>query len=419
MAVLKSTTSLCPVCLKLLPATLEEHEGDVWMRKTCPDHGEVFQLYWKDASFFKEASKHAKSGFCCEQPICAKGEVCQDHWPRTTNILVNVTERCNYDCPICFSESGKPREDMTVEGLKQFLPTPTGKKPNLVFIGGEPTVHKDLPAMIRYATDQGYICRLATNGSRLTKGDYLQKLHEAGLRWIFLQFDGFSEEVHRALRGRELVAMKEEVIAACHKAGMRVQFGTMLKRDVNLDQIGSIIRFALDSPDIFWVSTYPHSTVNKNQTVDHQTHVIDVMEALESQFPGELGREDFLESMALFNRLNRIIRSEYLTQKVSIYPMVLFKEKGKVIPINRLWGLSGAFRHRRTVLDVLTHLKAFLNFETNQPPKNTVFFTIQKFHNDDTIDLQEASQSHQTYLTAKGLVPFDIHNSYYRRTAPL
>ena len=417
-AVIRRTTSLCPVCFGLLPATLEEHHGDVWMRKQCAQHGESFQLYWKDAAFFREALKRHSARHCCPEPVCATGGECFDHWPRTTNILVNVTERCNYDCPICFSESGQQRDDVTLEKLKEILPvTQPGRKPNLVFIGGEPTLAKDLPQMIRYATDNGYICRLATNGSRLTSPGYLATLHQAGLRWIFLQFDGFDETVHQQLRRRNLNAMKEDVLAACGRAGMRVQFGMMLKGGVNLSQVGPVIRYALKSEQVFWLSTYPHSTVNKNQSGEHQTHVVDVMAALEEQLPGEISRQDFLETMDLFNRLNRVIRSEYLAQKTSIYPMVLFAEKGRVVPINRLWGLGRSFEHHRTVLNLLRHLKAFMNLETTQPPPGTLFFTIQKFHNDDTIGLQEASASHQTYLTARGLVPFDIHNTYYRRMA--
>src|SRR4051812_43526821 len=153
------------------------------MRKTCPEHGEHAALYWRDAAFYQEAARRVHTHTICPEPRCARGERCDDHWDRTTTIMINVTERCNYDCPICFSESGAGREDMTVEALGGMLPKPVGRHvPNVVFVGGEPTIHKDLEAMIRLAVGRGYIPRLVTNGSRLLKPGYLASLYAAGLR---------------------------------------------------------------------------------------------------------------------------------------------------------------------------------------------------------------------------------------------
>jgi uncharacterized radical SAM superfamily Fe-S cluster-containing enzyme len=405
----------------MLPGTLEAIDGDVWMRKTCPEHGEHAVLYWRDVDFFRAAVRRIHTHTICEAPCCARGEKCDDHWDRTTTIMVNVTERCNYDCPICFSESGAGREDMTLEALGALLPTPEGRHvPNIVFVGGEPTIHPELPAMIRLVVERGYIPRLVTNGSRLLKAGYLQLLYEAGLRWIVLQFDGFSDVVHQKLRKRNLVDMKPRVIRAVNEAGIRLQFATMVKRDTNLDQVGPIVRYALNSREVFWVSTYPHSSVNKNESNEHQTHVIDVMRALADDLQGQVTPDDFLESMDLFRALARFLpRNEHLTQKLSIYPIVLFREGDTIVPLNRIMKPRGIIRHRTTAWSIITHLKAYLNFETQTMPAGTLFFTIEKFHNDDSIDLREASQCHMGYLTPRGLVPFDIYNTYYRKTHPL
>ncbi len=416
--VLKHTSSLCPQCLGMLPATLEVFEGDVWMRKTCPEHGEFFTHYWRDAVFFREADRRIHTHTICHEPVCAKGEICHDHWDRSTTLMINVTERCNYDCPVCFSETNLPhREDMTLERLKTLLPKPKpGHTPNLVFVGGEPTVHAGLPEMLRYCTELGYLSRLVTNGSRLLKPGYLQTLHGAGLRWVVLQFDGFSEEVHQKLRKRnDLMPMKEAIFKAVNGAGMRLQLATMVKKDVNLREVAKIVRFGLKSNDTFWCSTYPHSSIHKNQTPQHSTHVIDVMEALEDDLDGQVTRWDFLESMDLFRRLAVLRRDEHLTQKLSIYPIVLFQQGDRIVPVNRLATLGGAVKHRALAWEILKNLKAFLNFETSTLPRGCLFFTIEKFHNDDSIDLEEASQCHMAYLTERGLVPFDIFNTYYRR----
>lgn len=419
--VLQRTETVCHVCMKMLPATLEEIDGDVWIRRTCPDHGEHAALYWRDAQFFRAAERRIHTHTICEAPRCARGETCNDHWDRTTTIMINVTERCNYDCPICFSESGNGREDMSLDALDKLLPkVESGHVPNIVFVGGEPTIVPELPQMIRMVVDKGYIPRLVTNGSRLLKTGYLESLYQAGLRWIVLQFDGFSDEIHQKLRRRDLLQMKPRVIKAVNQAGIRLQFATMVKRDTNLDQVGPIVRYALNSREVFWVSTYPHSSINKNESNEHQTHVIDVMRALSDDLRGQVTPDDFLESMDMFRMLSRLWpRNAHLTQKLSIYPIVLFREGDKVVPLNRILKPRGLVAHRATAWSIVRHLKAYLNFETHTMPEGTLFFTVEKFHNDDSIDLREASQCHMAYVTPRGLVPFDIYNTYYRKTFPL
>jgi len=43
------THSLCPVCYRLLPATIFEKENRLYIRKICPDHGEFEDLYYGDS----------------------------------------------------------------------------------------------------------------------------------------------------------------------------------------------------------------------------------------------------------------------------------------------------------------------------------------------------------------------------------
>ena len=47
---IKSTDSLCPECLAVVPATIYEDEGKVYISKACPEHGEFNDLYWGDYS---------------------------------------------------------------------------------------------------------------------------------------------------------------------------------------------------------------------------------------------------------------------------------------------------------------------------------------------------------------------------------
>ena len=50
--VIKKTRTFCIPCSKIIPGTLIEKTGDVYMRKECPVHGTEELLYWKDAELY-------------------------------------------------------------------------------------------------------------------------------------------------------------------------------------------------------------------------------------------------------------------------------------------------------------------------------------------------------------------------------
>ncbi|MEM4476607.1 MAG: radical SAM protein, partial [Desulfurococcaceae archaeon] len=40
------TQSICPYCYRILPAIIVERENRLYIRKACPEHGEIEELYW-------------------------------------------------------------------------------------------------------------------------------------------------------------------------------------------------------------------------------------------------------------------------------------------------------------------------------------------------------------------------------------
>jgi len=62
MKLLKKTNSLCPECLKVIPADLVEENGQVLIKKTCPDHGYYEDVYWSDYELWEWANSYAAIG---------------------------------------------------------------------------------------------------------------------------------------------------------------------------------------------------------------------------------------------------------------------------------------------------------------------------------------------------------------------
>ena len=75
---------------------------------------------------------------------------------------------CNFRCPFCHNSDLLGPEGITeisVEELLAFLKKRKGMLDGVCITGGEPTVQRDLPALLRAIKDLGYPVKLDTNGS--------------------------------------------------------------------------------------------------------------------------------------------------------------------------------------------------------------------------------------------------------------
>ena len=51
---MRHTYSVCPVCLKRIPAKREERDGQIYLVKTCPDHGTFSSVIWRNKRKFAD-----------------------------------------------------------------------------------------------------------------------------------------------------------------------------------------------------------------------------------------------------------------------------------------------------------------------------------------------------------------------------
>jgi pyruvate formate lyase activating enzyme len=87
---------------------------------------------------------------------------------------------CNFRCPFChnFELLEQKPDEMSQEALLQFLSKRRGILEGVCITGGEPTLHKDLPELLRAIRSLGYAIKLDTNGYR---PEVLKAVLEAGL----------------------------------------------------------------------------------------------------------------------------------------------------------------------------------------------------------------------------------------------
>ena len=88
---------------------------------------------------------------------------------------------CNFRCPFCHNSDllGKDGpEPIAEDSLLAFLKKRVGLLDAVCVTGGEPTLHKDLPELLKKIKELGYLVKLDTNGGKPT---VLKELVEAGL----------------------------------------------------------------------------------------------------------------------------------------------------------------------------------------------------------------------------------------------
>ena len=307
--IIGNTASVCPICLKTIPAEKRiKEDNHIYLDKTCPEHGSFSTLIWEGCPDSYAAWN--RNSVVSEPPVdplpvsngCPHDcGLCEKHLRKGCCMLLELTNRCNLHCPVCFACAGEQEPyDLSMEEIEKqydFLMSHGGPF-NIQLSGGEPTMRDDLPEIIRLGLSKGFtFFQLNTNGIRLAQDtSYPKALKEAGLNTVFLQFDGLSDETYKILRGRPLLAEKKLAIKNCAAAGLGVVLVPVIAPNVNENEIGEIIRFALENmPAVRGVHFQPISYFGRCNLAEPNVRITipRMLRHIESQMNGIMKRSDF------------------------------------------------------------------------------------------------------------------------------
>ena len=222
-----------------------EREGQVYLQKACPNHGDEEALLASDARLYWNSGPGGG---------CGKGCLLS----HSCTLIFEITEKCNLSCPTCYAASSPHLTwQMSVEEfagkLDRLLESGKGDTDMVQLSGGEPTIHPDLERLVEICFERGIRkIYINTNGLRLaTDPDFVQRLAalDAGRDQLqfYLQFDGFDERTYELIRGAKgLFPIKQRAIRNASDAGLFVLPVMTVTRGINLDQIGALVRMVID-----------------------------------------------------------------------------------------------------------------------------------------------------------------------------
>ena len=105
---MRHTYSVCPVCLKRIPAKREERDGQIYLVKTCPDHGTFSSVIWRNKRKFADWRGERPAVGENENLNCPAGcGLCAEHRRATCCTLLEITARCNMNCTFLFCGAGR------------------------------------------------------------------------------------------------------------------------------------------------------------------------------------------------------------------------------------------------------------------------------------------------------------------------
>lgn len=245
---ISATTSLCPTCLTRVPGVYERRNNAVYLTRSCPDHGTASHKVWDSLDHWEWANDFGPTN---ETEASEELTVDGDH---ACLAVIEVTQDCNLSCSYCFASSGPGGTQLPFEAVIDRLDTVRnagGTRP-IQFSGGEPTVRDDLSELVETARKMGFDhIEVNTNGIELahTEG-YAERLATAGVTAVYLQFDGLTRETYEEIRGVDLLDVKHEALDACRRADLPVILVPTVVPGTNDDEMGAIVRFALDNLDV-------------------------------------------------------------------------------------------------------------------------------------------------------------------------
>jgi len=141
-----------------------------------------------------------------------------------TNIIFEITERCNHNCVYCYNvwraDASYPDTEMSAEGAKVLLSRIVDETrcENLTISGGEPCLRKDLESLIAFIRPKVKNVILLTNGSLLDK-NRIRSLIDSGVGLFEISLTAADAGLFREMAGADTFSRVIDSIISVKELG--------------------------------------------------------------------------------------------------------------------------------------------------------------------------------------------------------
>jgi len=440
------TTSLCETCLKLVPAKIVIEGDNVFHLKRCNEHGAQKTLIATDAAYFKLCKEFIKPG---DLPLKHQSKthygcpydcgLCPDHEQHSCLALIEVNDECNLTCPVCFAESSPQRTThKSLAEIERMLDTLVESEgfPDLVQIsGGEPTIHPQIVEILKLAKSKPIRhIMLNTNGIRIARDPAFVAALAAlkpGFE-VYLQFDSMKREALENIRGADLRKVREQALANLEAAGISTTLVCVVKKGVNDNEIGDIVRHALSWSCVRGITFQPVQDAGRNEGFDKNTDrmlLTDIRRAIGTQAPEVFGLDDVIplpcnpDAIGIAYGLRNGRQVTPITQMIprdellAAAPNTISFEKYPALKerLFDLLSLASSGERTKTVLGDLLCCLPQVEVPDDLGYDKIFRIVIVQFLDRYNFCVAAVKRSCIHFVTPKGkIIPFDTYNLFYR-----
>jgi uncharacterized radical SAM superfamily Fe-S cluster-containing enzyme len=367
---IRETRSICPDCNRILPATVYERDGKIWIGKTCPEHGEVEELYFGSADMYYKFARFAQNGKGIENPNvplekCAcptNCGLCTSHLSHSGLTNLVITNRCDLTCWYCFFYAKKGVEgayvyEPSLDKIREMVRTLRAERPvpgNAIQItGGEPTLRDDLVDIVRICKEEGVEhIQLNSNAINMAQdAEVARRVREAGVNTVYMSFDGVTPRTNPKNHWEAPIAIEN-----CRKVGLGVVLVPTVIKSINDHELGAVIRFGQGNMDVIHaVNFQPVSLTGRLTKAEREKYRItipDCIERIEEQTNGEITRESWFPVPScvpithFVEALTKRPRYELSIHFACGAGTYVFKdEENKLVPISSFVDLEGLLEY--------------------------------------------------------------------------
>jgi uncharacterized radical SAM superfamily Fe-S cluster-containing enzyme len=265
---LRSTGSLCAICKRGLPAEVVREGESVYLRKSCPQHGEQRVLLSPDADWYEatEAQAALLAPPAARQPVsqgcpfdCGP---CAGHQQAVELPIVPITSACNLDCPICYTHNKNQgayhMSQVELDAILDHLARAAPARRLINLTGGEPTQHPEFLQLVERCVAAGiHRVTISTHGLRFLKDEWLLPLLARLDARVVLSFDSFEAGANRQLLGGDVLAGKLRVLELLERHRVNTTLLPVLARGHNDHELGAFVRLALQRDFIRSLELHP------------------------------------------------------------------------------------------------------------------------------------------------------------------
>ncbi len=276
------TISLCNECHRQISAKIIFENGNVYISKTCKEHGYQKVLIATDIEYYKQIRNYNKASEYPRKPHTETHfgcpldcGICPDHEQHSCLTLIEVTDRCNLACPTCYASSsptfGNHRSLEEIEFMLDAVVASEGEPDVVQISGGEPTIHPQFFEILDLAKSKPIKHLMVnTNGVQLANDEAFVKRLASYMPdfEIYLQWDSFKPEVLKKLRGGDLTKYRNQALEYLNKYNLSTTLVVTLEKGLNDDEIGQIIDFALKQKCVRGVTFQPTSVSGRLENFD-------------------------------------------------------------------------------------------------------------------------------------------------------